>query len=122
MIRPELLHAGLSAADVDRIVAAGVHPSFKEWLRDTLNGTPRFDTSEELARAIILKKLDVLEERLAGRQYLVGERFTMADAGWFTRVDSLPALRVTLSPERYPNTQAWCRRVAERPSVAASAR
>ena len=46
----------------------------------------------------------------------------MADAGWFTRVDSLPALRVTLSPERYPNTQAWCGRVAERPSVAASAR
>src|SRR5213078_4190421 len=63
VIRPELLHAGLGAADVDRIVAAGVHPSFKEWLRDTLNGTPRFDTSEELARAIILKKLDVLEER-----------------------------------------------------------
>jgi len=122
VIRPELLHAGLGAADVDRIVAAGVHPSFKEWLSEPLNGTPRFYTSEELARAIILKKLDVLEERLAGRQYLVGERFTMADAGWFTRVDSLPALRVTLSPERYPNTQAWCGRVAERPSVAASAR
>ena len=122
VIRPELLHAGLGAADVDRIVPAGVHPSFQHWLRDTLNGTPRFDTSEELARAIILKKLDVLEDRLAGRQHLVGERFTMADAGWFTRVDSLPALRVTLPPERYPNIQHWCGRVAERPSVVASVR
>jgi len=120
VIRRELQLAGVAAGDVERLVPAGVHQSHVRWLREVLDGHPRFDSSEELARQIIGKKLDVLERRLQGRTYLVGERFTMADAGWYTRLDLCPALGIPLPARRYPNLLDWMARVGERPAAAAS--
>ena len=107
-------------AELDTWVAPGVHPSHVRWLRAVLDGQPRFDTSEELARGIVAGKLDVLERRLAGRTYLVGERFTMADCAWYTRLDLCPALGIPLPARRYPNLLAGLARVGERPAPRAS--
>jgi glutathione S-transferase len=120
VIRRELQLAGVGAGDIERLVPAGVHPSHVRWLGEVLDGHPRFDSSEELARAIIAKKLDVLEQRLGGRTYLVGERFTMADAAWYTRLDLCPALGIPLPTRRYPNLHDWLARIRERPAAAAS--
>jgi glutathione S-transferase len=119
IIRPLLQAAGVTEADLDGLVPAGVHPSHVEWLRDTLRGTPRFDSSEPMARDIIAAKLEVVEAGLAGRRYLVGDACTMADLGWFTRIDLLPRLGVALPPARYPNITRWAATIAARPSVSA---
>jgi len=120
VVRPELLAAGVRERDVDRIVPEGVHPSHKQWLRDVIRGTPRFDTSEALAREIILKKLDFIEARLRSRELLVGERPTMADLAWLTRLDSFEALRIPLSRQRHPSLLRWYEALGKRPSVVAA--
>ena len=71
----------------------------------------------QLARGIVARKLDVLERRLAGRTYLVGERFTMADCAWYTRLDLCPALGIPLPARRYPNLLEWQARIGERPAA-----
>ena len=120
VVRPELLAAGVRERDVDRIVPEGVHPSHKQWLRDVLRGTPRFDTSEALAREIIQGKLDFIEAHLRGRELLVGERPTMADLAWLTRLDSFEALRIPLSRQRHPCLLRWYEALGKRPSAAAA--
>jgi glutathione S-transferase len=121
VIRPRLLAAGLTPDTVGDHLPDGVHASHARWLRDVLAGDPRFDTSEQLARAIILSKLDFLERGLAGRDYLVAGSLTMADVAWFTRIDGLPALGIPLSRERLPAIVGWYERLATRPAFVASA-
>jgi glutathione S-transferase len=60
VVRPALVAQGLDAESATGVVPAGVHPSHVSWLHDVLAGTPRFDSSPELARRRILQKLDVL--------------------------------------------------------------
>jgi glutathione S-transferase len=113
VIRPALQAAGIDDAHLDAAVAPGVHPSHVQWLRDTLRGSLRFDSSEALAREIIGKKLAVLERHLAGRDYLVGDTCTMADLAWFTRIDMLPRLGVPVPPR----LTRWAATIAARPSA-----
>jgi len=119
VVRPELVAAGIAPEDVDALVPEGVHPSHREWLRDVVRGTPRFDTSEALAREIILKKVDFIEAGLEGRETLVGDEFTLADVAWYTRVDLFETLGIPLTRERHPNVVRWFESVAKRPSIAA---
>jgi glutathione S-transferase len=77
----------------------------------------RFDTSEEMARDIVRAKLDLLEAHLRGRDYLVGDTCSMADLGWFTRIDMLPHLGVEIEEDRYPNVLRWQNSIAARPSA-----
>jgi len=118
VVRPELLATGVREQDIDRIVPEGVHPSHKQWLRDVLRGTPRFDTSEALAREIILKKLDFIEAHLGSREFFVGEGLTMADLAWLTRLDTFEALGIPLARERHPSLLRWYEALGRRGSVA----
>jgi glutathione S-transferase len=120
VVRPELQAAGVREQDVDRIVPEGVHASHRQWLRDVIRGTPRFDTSEALAREIIRKKLDFIEAHLRSRELLVGERFTVADLAWLTRLDTFEALGIPLSRERHPSLLRWYEALGKRLSVAAA--
>jgi glutathione S-transferase len=120
VIRPELQAAGIGEPELDALVHAGVPPSSVQWMRDTLRGTVRFDTSPDLARQVIAAKLAVIEARLARRTFLVGDACTMADLAWFTRVDMLPRLGVPLPAVRYPNLTRWLSVLASRPSIASS--
>jgi glutathione S-transferase len=54
----------------------------------------------------------------AGREYLAGDRFTVADAYGFTIVGWAPMLGMSL--KAYPNLQAWLARIAARPAVHAA--
>lgn len=88
-------------------------------------GTVRFwvsilhKTRAELGEKLIEKKkngyaaLDVLEESLRGRQYLVGETFSLADISLYAYVHVAHEGGFDLAP--YPNVRAWLDRVASRP-------
>jgi glutathione S-transferase len=60
-----------------------------------------------------------LEPQMAGKKYICGDRFTLADIQLWAFAD-FGALIGQAIPEDLPNLAAWFKRVAERPSVAAS--
>lgn len=57
----------------------------------------------------------VLDARLAGRQYVVGDKFTIADIsllGW-ANIATFSGIDI----DQFPNVKAWLERVLERPAV-----
>ncbi|WP_426444948.1 glutathione transferase GstA [Siccibacter colletis] len=85
--------------------------------------TPLFrpDTPEDykpVARALLEKKLAYINESLEGKQWLVGTRFSVADAYLFTVLRWAPHVGLTL--DGYSNITAYMARVEARPAVAAA--
>ncbi|KAK7752234.1 Transcriptional regulator ure2 [Diatrype stigma] len=73
----------------------------------------------ERYRAEIKRILGVLEKRLEGRQWLVGDKMTYADlawAPWNDRVDVLLSCPPEEKFEGFPAVKAWHDRVTSRPS------
>lgn len=58
--------------------------------------------------------LDVLERGLAGRDYLVANRYTLADIGLYAYTHVAEEGGFPL--ERYPAIRGWCARIAARPA------
>ena len=73
------------------------------------------DAVKESAKANITKRLVYLNDKLAGKQYLMGSNFTVADAYAFTIVNWTNFVGIDLKP--YPNLAAYMGRVAARPKV-----
>jgi len=76
------------------------------------------EASHEAARANIARRLAVIEPVLARQPWLLGERFSAADAYLFVVVSWSQWTRVSLSD--WPAVQAFIARVAERPAVKAA--
>ena len=57
--------------------------------------------------------LDVLEQGLAGRRYLVGDRYSLADIGLYAYTHVADEGGFPL--DRYPAIRDWCARIAARP-------
>jgi glutathione S-transferase len=72
------------------------------------------ETVEERKR-YLRKRYKLLDERLAGRDYLFGDRFTAADAYLFTVTQWAGYVKLDLSD--FPNLLAFQKRVAARPAV-----
>jgi glutathione S-transferase len=71
-------------------------------------------------KAIAREKLTALDGLIAGRQFIAGDRFTLADIHLFVFLDFAAQVGQALDPAN-KNLAAWQARIAERPSVAASA-
>ena len=69
----------------------------------------------EIQIATAARRLDTLDKALAGRQYVMGERFTVADAYLYTVLNWTGMLKVDLG--KWANIQAFQARVAARPKV-----
>jgi glutathione S-transferase len=91
-------------------VGTELHKSFgilfnKAWSAD----------AKENAKANIIKRLTYVNEQLAGKQYLLGGNFTVADAYAFTVVNWTNFLGIDLKP--YPNLATYMQQVGARPKV-----
>ena len=107
--------------------ANGTLPRYRlqEWL--TFIGTeihktfsPLFNPNmPEEAKTVFKDKLKSryqwLDSELEGKDYLMGEHFTVADGYLFTVTNWTKPMAIDLAP--YPNVQAWHARVAARPAV-----
>ena len=97
-------------------ISSELHKGFSPWLfhKETADST----------RKAVKEKLQLrfadLDARLAGRTWLVGERFTVADAYAFAIMSW--ASMVGLSLAGYPNVVGWLDRVRTRPQVRAALR
>ena len=70
--------------------------------------------------ALLLQRLDRLEEALTGRRYLVGDRYTIADLSVAPRVVMYSLVALPVDPDRHANVGAWLGRLAEHPPFARS--
>jgi glutathione S-transferase len=97
----------------------------QEWLNQIASEihkgySPLFNpaTPEEYKKTVkenLAKKYRLLDKHLAGKAYLMGDRFTVADAYLFTVTNWAGHTNVDLS--EFPNVQAFQKRVAARPKV-----
>jgi glutathione S-transferase len=83
------------------------------WLRSL--GKTEAELGEKLTdkRRLGFAALDVLEQGLHGRDYLVANQYTLADIGLYAYTHVAEEGGFPL--ERYPAIRAWCVRVAARP-------
>ena len=113
--------------EIGLLPAAGSMDRYRvqEWLNHTTselhkNYTPLFnpqapDEYKKIARANLAKRYGRIDEQLKGRAYLMGDRFTVADAYLFTVTNWAGHVGVELTA--FPNLQAFQKRVGERPGV-----
>jgi len=78
------------------------------------------EAAKEIQKQGIAKKLEYLDRHLATEPFLMGDRFTVADAYAFTILNWTKYFGIDLAP--YPNVAAFMGRVAERPSAQAAMR
>jgi glutathione S-transferase len=87
-----------------------LHKTFGPLFRPT---TP--DAFKEISRANLGKRFDWIDKELAGKQYLMGDKFSVADAYMFTVMRWSPRVNIDIS--KWPNIKAYVDRVAARPKV-----
>lgn len=79
---------------------------------------PPDEAIESAARAGLERPLKVLDAHMAGRDYLIADRFTVADLGVAGVLSLTAMIKYDLSP--YPNVKEWFARCLARPAYAAS--
>jgi glutathione S-transferase len=91
-------------------ITSELHKSFSPLFRPT---TP--DAYKDISRQNLGKRFDWIDKQLAGKQYLMGDKFSVADAYMFTVLRWSP--RVDIDTSKWPNIKAFMDRVAARPKV-----
>jgi len=76
------------------------------------------DEAKKISLARLQDRLKFVDGELAGKTYLMGTDFTVADGYLFTVTNWAKPMAIDLSP--YPNLLAWRERVAARPAVLAA--
>jgi glutathione S-transferase len=76
------------------------------------------DEAKKISLARLQDRLKFVDGELAGKTYLMGTDFTVADGYLFTVTNWAKPMAIDLSP--YPNLLAWRERVAARPAVQAA--
>ena len=90
-----------------------IHKTYSMLFKPNLPAEVRAEREEYL-----LKRYALLDEKLAGRPYLFGDKFTVADAYLFTVTNWGKHVNVDLS--KLPHLQEFQARVAARPAVKAA--
>ena len=90
------------AAEVHKQIGALFNPKY----------TPEM---KEVQLAVIGRRLKPLDAALGGKQYLMGDKFSAADAYLFTILNWTKGLKIDLST--WPNVKAYFERVGKRPKV-----
>lgn len=91
-------------------IATEVHKSFGPLFRPNTA-----EDVKEAARTNLSNRLDWIAARLAGRDFLMGSQFTVADAYLFTALGWAAFVNFDLA--RWPALTAYQQRVASRPAV-----
>ncbi|MFS8048154.1 glutathione transferase GstA [Rhizobium sp. BR 314] len=95
-------------------ISSELHKTFSPWLFHPEYGAQAAD----VARERLKPRFDILETHLARHDYLVGDRFSIADAYCFTIMNWSNGRGIDL--DAWPHLMRYLSRVAERPSVHAT--
>mgnify|MGYP001218788380 CR=1 FL=1 len=97
-------------------VASDLHPTLIEYIYKAL---PAAEDEKEKTKALydkrVARRLKVLEDRLADREYILGDQYSVIDGYALIVLNwSVPA-QVALDP--YPNIRAYMKRLEARPAI-----
>jgi glutathione S-transferase len=92
-------------------IGTELHKMFSPWLFHPEHG----ERAQQAAKAKIAERFAYVDGHLAERAFLLGDRFTAADAYGFTIVGWSAFAGISLAP--YPHLQDYMRRIARRPKV-----
>lgn len=88
------------------------HPAMREW------EVPQVAEFGEANRPKALKVMEFLDGELADREFIAGDRYTIADITAMMGMDMLKPARID-RPDHLTNLMRWYQAVASRPSAAA---
>jgi glutathione S-transferase len=91
-------------------ITSEIHKQFSPLFRPN---TP--EEYKAICKENLAKRFAWLDQQLAGKDYLTGQGFTVADAYLFTVLRWTVPMKIDLSP--WPNLAAYLRRVGKRPKV-----
>lgn len=91
-------------------VSSEIHKGFSPLFNPELK-----DEAKAVFKAKLAKRFDGLEQHLAKQAYLMGDRFTVADAYLYTVISWAGGVGIDLG--KWPHLAAYRQRVAERPKV-----
>ena len=91
-------------------------PVHLEWTARVYDGEVVTEAEAARLTALLFGRLRTLDERLAGREFLVGERFSIADVSVLPRVAMYPWIGLPIDAATYPNVAAWLDRLGSRRS------
>ena len=86
------------------------HPAMKEW------EVPQLPEWGEINRPKALKFLEMLDAELANREFIAGDRYTIADITGMIGIDFMKPARIE-RPEHLTNVMRWYQAVSSRPSA-----
>lgn len=86
------------------------HPAMKEW------EVPQLAEWGEVNRPKALAFLEMLDLELAGREFIAGDRYTIADITGMIAFDFMKPARIE-RPEHLTNVMRWYQSVSSRPSA-----
>jgi glutathione S-transferase len=89
-----------------------LHPAMKEL------EVPQVPAYAEAMRPHALRFLDLIDNELAQREFIAGERFSVADITFLVAVDFMKPSRIPL-PDGAANVKRWHAAVSARPSTRA---
>ena len=88
------------------------HPAMKEWEK------PQLAEWGEINRPKALAFLELLDKELADREFIAGDRFTIADITGMIGFDFMKPAKIE-RPEHLANVMRWYQAVSSRPSAKA---
>lgn len=89
-----------------------IHPAMKEW------EIPQIPEWGEANKPKAVEFLRILDRELAGREFIAGDEYSIADITGMIAVDFMKPARIAL-PEDLVNVVRWHRAVSARPSASA---
>ena len=89
-----------------------IHPAMKEW------EVPQIPEWGEANKPKAIEFLRILDRELAGREFIAGDEYSIADITGMIAVDFMKPARIAV-PEDLTNVIRWYRAMAARPSATA---
>lgn len=89
-----------------------VHPAMKEW------EVPQVPEWGEVNKPKAIAFLNILDRELAGREFIAGDQFSIADITGLVAMDFMKPAKIVI-PENLPNVLRWRATVLARPSAQA---
>lgn len=89
-----------------------IHPAMKEW------EIPQIPEWGEANKPKAIEFLKILDAELAGREFVAGDAYSIADITGMIAVDFMKPARIKV-PDECANVLRWYRAVSSRPSAAA---
>ena len=96
-----------------------VGPMFGQMVHFIRFSPPGNDYSKSRYQTQAHRVTEVIDQRLAGRDYLAGE-YSVADVATFPWLRNIPALMGADAMAKYPNVARWVKAIDERPAVKAA--